>query len=470
MKYDLLIQNGHVVDPANNVNGIMDVALADGKVACLGQGLDPSVAGEVLDASNLLVTPGLIDSHVHLVPEGAGGVAFSMLLRRGVTTALDMAGGADIFVQETLAHGFGMAGGCLHAIVPGKHTSSNNAGEAELAAAIDAALEQGAFGIKIFGGHVPYTPEATAAIIRLCAARKVYVAIHAGTTVNGSNIDGFEEVVDLAAGNPLHVAHVNAYCRGQKADPLEETCRLLGRLKRHTNIVSESYLSVMNGTSAEVEGGRVKSGVTRTWLEKRGYGTDEAGMGKAILEGWAHIYDKVGSELAYLPPEAGHAFWKGRRTDAWCSFAVNNPTTMVACAIAKRDNGAFVVNAISTDGGFIPRNVMFENGIRLVQMRYLTLEEFVAKTTCQPARMLGLHNKGQLGVGADGDVAVFDTASAKARYAIAGGRVRMAAGVCIPGPGVVFTSPQGAKAVAAAKGAAIVPDVSSSGFMRGNAG
>ena len=470
MRYDLLIRNGTVVDPANRVNGIMDVALADGKIACLGRDLPPSEAAEVIDASGLLVTPGLVDSHVHLVPEGAGGVAFSMLLRRGVTAALDMSGGADIFVQETLANGYGMAAGCLHALVPGKHTAGNNAGEAELAGAIDRALEQGAFGIKIFGGHFPYTPEATAAIMRLCAERKAYVAIHAGTTVNGSNIDGFEEVVDLADGHPLHVAHVNAYCRGQKADPLEETARLLSRLKRHTNIVSESYLSVMNGTSAEVEAGRVKSGVTRTWLEKRGYSADEPGMGKAIADGWAHIYDRVGSELAYLPPESGYAFWKSRNTNAWCSFAVNNPVTMIACAVAKRENGAFVVNAVSTDGGFIPRNVMFENGIRLVQMRYLELEEFVAKTTWYPARMLGLMNKGRINVGADGDVAIFDAAHARAQYAIVGGRVRMAAGVCIPGPGVVFTSPQGAKAVAAARGTAIAPDLAASDFMRGHAG
>ena len=66
MSYDLLIKGGTVIDPSQGLNAIRDVALADGKVAAVGEGLSESEATETLDASGLIVTPGLLDLHVHV--------------------------------------------------------------------------------------------------------------------------------------------------------------------------------------------------------------------------------------------------------------------------------------------------------------------------------------------------------------------------------------------------------------------
>lgn len=469
MKIDILIRNGTVVDPANKRNGKADVALTDGKVALVADKIDPGTAQEVIDATDKLVLPGVIDSHVHLVCEGSGGVPYNMLLRRGVTTALDMMGGIDTFIDEMRVYGHGINAACLHALVIGRDVKTNNAGREEVGAAIDAALAKGAFGIKIMGGHYPFTPETTAHIIEACAKRGAYIAFHAGSTANGSNIKGFDEAVALSAGHPLHMCHVNAYCRGQVENPLLETERLLRGLEENPQIVSESYLSVMNGTSAEVNAqGIVHSAVTRTCVERGGFTSDKDGMGKAIRAGWANIYGKVGGELSYLGPEEGYAYWEKHGTNAWCSFPVNNPVALLACATARRKDGSFTVDAVSTDGGGIPRNVIFENGIRLVQARYMTIEELVHKISLAPARMLGLPNKGHLSQGADADVAVFDACSAQALYTIAGGKVRMAGGVCGDGPGTVITSKQGEKAVAAAKLPGITANLAGSTFMRGH--
>ena len=58
MKYDLLIKGGLVVDPSQGLNEIRDVAFADGKVAAVGR-LSENNTSEVIDATNLIVTPGL---------------------------------------------------------------------------------------------------------------------------------------------------------------------------------------------------------------------------------------------------------------------------------------------------------------------------------------------------------------------------------------------------------------------------
>ena len=63
--YDILLRGGHVIDPANNIDGVSDVGISDGKIATVGPNLDASQSKRVLDVDGLYVTPGLIDIHTH---------------------------------------------------------------------------------------------------------------------------------------------------------------------------------------------------------------------------------------------------------------------------------------------------------------------------------------------------------------------------------------------------------------------
>ena len=95
MKYDVIIRNGHVIDPANGMDQIADVAIQDGKIAVVQACISENGTKEY-DASGLYVTPGLIDMHCHCYP------TFPMyedslptihpdahMFRTGVTTAVD---------------------------------------------------------------------------------------------------------------------------------------------------------------------------------------------------------------------------------------------------------------------------------------------------------------------------------------------------------------------------------------------
>src|SRR5690625_1186492 len=59
--YDMLLKGGHVIAPRNGIDGTMDVALKDGKIARVASNISASDAEQVVDASGLYVTPGLID-------------------------------------------------------------------------------------------------------------------------------------------------------------------------------------------------------------------------------------------------------------------------------------------------------------------------------------------------------------------------------------------------------------------------
>ncbi len=66
----LLIVGGRVIDPASGLDAVVDLAVRDGRVAEMGPSLSRSPADRVIDAEGLIVTPGLIDPHVHLREPG----------------------------------------------------------------------------------------------------------------------------------------------------------------------------------------------------------------------------------------------------------------------------------------------------------------------------------------------------------------------------------------------------------------
>lgn len=106
--YDILIKGGRVLDPKNNIDGVMDVAITGDKIAKVAQTIAANESKQVIDAKGLLVTPGLIDMHGHVFagtrPDGDLSNGFSSLppdgftFRVGVTTIVDAGGaGANSF-------------------------------------------------------------------------------------------------------------------------------------------------------------------------------------------------------------------------------------------------------------------------------------------------------------------------------------------------------------------------------------
>jgi len=89
--YDLVIRNGVVVDPAQGLSERRDVAIQTGRIVAVARELAPDAGWDVLDAADHLVTPGLIDIHVHVFPGVShyGVLPDATCLARGVTTACD---------------------------------------------------------------------------------------------------------------------------------------------------------------------------------------------------------------------------------------------------------------------------------------------------------------------------------------------------------------------------------------------
>jgi len=115
-EYDLLLKGGHLMDAKNGRSGIYDVAIRGDRIAAVAKSIPEEEAKRVVDATDLYVTPGLIDLHAHLYwgtnkstylansfnalpPDG-------FTLQYGVTTAVDAGGSGwrdfETFKEQTI--------------------------------------------------------------------------------------------------------------------------------------------------------------------------------------------------------------------------------------------------------------------------------------------------------------------------------------------------------------------------------
>ncbi len=110
-----LLKGGRVVDPSQSLDDTVDVLLVDGKVAAVGADVSAGEDAEIVDCAGLVVTPGLIDVHVHLREPGeehketiASGAASAAA---GGFTAVCAMPNTDPPIDDPAAVGFVVAAG-----------------------------------------------------------------------------------------------------------------------------------------------------------------------------------------------------------------------------------------------------------------------------------------------------------------------------------------------------------------------
>ncbi|HJZ96987.1 MAG TPA: amidohydrolase/deacetylase family metallohydrolase [Candidatus Solibacter sp.] len=97
-RYDLLLQGGRVIDAKNNISAVRDVAIKSGTIAAVAPHLNAADALKTVNVAGLIVTPGLVDIHVHVFAGTGERSSYAgdnsvypdpLTLRAGVTTVAD---------------------------------------------------------------------------------------------------------------------------------------------------------------------------------------------------------------------------------------------------------------------------------------------------------------------------------------------------------------------------------------------
>lgn len=405
-KYDIVILNGRVIDPATSFDGIRSIGISNGTVQVITK---KKIDGDkIIDAGGLVVSPGFIDMHQH----GQDAENYRYKVMDGVTTALELemgTGDVDAWYAERegraiINHGVSIGHVPLRIKLmrdPGNFAPLEDAAYREsteeeteqLKRGVEDGLSRGALGAGI---GLMYTPAASRwEILEMFRAAAAYHApcfVHiryAGLLEPNSCIAALEEVISASAitGAPLHVVHVTSI--GFSLTP--------GMLRMIAEARSE-------GVDVSVE--CYPYTATQTLIESAVYDGDwkkSWGIGYSDLQ-WIATGERLTEET----------FNKYRKTGGMV-IAHSIPEEAVKSAIA--DPMVIIASdGMLTEGTGHPRGAgSFARllGKYVREEGILSLSEGLRKITIMPAQRLeriapAFSRKGRICAGADADLTIFD--------------------------------------------------------------
>lgn len=403
--YDVVLQQGRVVDPESGLDAVRSVGITGKKIAAIS--LSPLRGKVEIDAAGLVIAPGFIDLHSHgQTPENYRYKAMD-----GVTTALELEiGAAPVSAWYAAREGkalvnFGASSGHIPArmavmkdtgVLLPRDAAMNRPATAEeqkaILSAIEKGLDEGGLGM---GLGLTYTPSASASetldLFYLLAKWKRPVFVHVRSTAITSPgiIESLQEMIADAAisGAPLHILHINssALRRTPEALRMIESARARGM-----DITTEAYPYAAGATA--LESAQFEPG----WQQKKGLTYSD------LM--WVATGERLTAETFERYRKQGGIVIQFQNTEEMVHKAVLHPLVMIASDGIMED-GKGHPRAAGTYARILGRYVREEKS--------LSLMDAIRKCSLMPAQRLEtlspqMRQKGRLKQGADADIAVFD--------------------------------------------------------------
>ncbi|WGV98008.1 amidohydrolase family protein [Vibrio sp. YMD68] len=291
--FDIVIENGRVVDPETKLDAVRNVGIKDNRIAAIS---DKKLTGaKVIDATGLVVAPGFIDMHAHgqQVP-AARAQAFD-----GVTTALEMESGLlpiGKFYDDCAVEGrpinYGASVAWTYARVMAKEKNVSPADGTivwfqkafalknwqntlatkdeltEILASVEQGLKEGGLGIGINAGYAPgYGHKEYYELAKLAKSYDVPTYTHVrylNSAEPKSSFEAYQELISLSAttGAHMHVCHLNS----TSVQDIEDCADLIqSAIDNNIAITTEAY---PYGAGSSAVGAEVFRG--EDWLERWG--------------------------------------------------------------------------------------------------------------------------------------------------------------------------------------------------------
>jgi N-acyl-D-aspartate/D-glutamate deacylase len=405
--YDIVIANGHVMDPESGLDAVRNVGITNGKIRALST--EPLKGKSILDAKGLVVAPGFIDLHEHAQEPRN----YQFQAHDGVTTSLELeVGVADIDAWYAAREGkslinFGASVGHIPVRMkvmndPGNFLPTGAAAHreatpqelAEIKTQIKHGLQRGALAV---GMGINYTAAAThdeiVELFRIAAEQNAGVHVHvryAGMKEPSTGLVGIEEVIAAAAatGAPLHIVHITSI--GLKTTP-QLIAMVKGAQKHRLDVTTECY--PYTAASTNLESAIFDPG----WQERQGITYKDLQWSKTGERLTAETFEKFRKEgglvvIFSIPEEAART-------------AVADPIVMIASDGVPTTGPKVHPRGQGTFSRVLGHYVREEKALELMTA--------LRKMTLMPAQRLQnraamFKDKGHIRVGADADITVFD--------------------------------------------------------------
>ena len=405
--YDLVIANGHVMDPESGLDAVRNVGITEGKIRAIA--VEPLKGKTVLDAKGLVVAPGFIDLHEHAQEPRN----YQFQAHDGVTTALELEVGTDdVDAWYAKREGkalinFGVSAGHIPVRMKVMHDPGNflPTGDAahreatpqeleEIKNQIHHGLQHGALAV---GMGINYTAAAShdeiVEVFRVAAAENASVHVHlrhAGLKEPTTGLVGIEEVIAAAAatGAPLHVVHITSM-------GLANTPQLIAMVRGAQNhgldVTTECYPYTAGSTNLE------SAIFDPGWQERQGVTYKDIQWSKTGERLTAETFEKYRKEgglvVIFSIPETA------------VRTAIADPIVMIA------SDGVPVTGSKVHPRGQGTFSRVLGHYVR--EEKTLELMTALRKMTLMPAQRLQnrapmFKDKGRIREGADADITVFD--------------------------------------------------------------
>ena len=436
-RYDLVVQGGRVMDPESGLDAIRNVGIRDGRIAVISE--SALKGDQQIDAAGLVVAPGFIDLHAHLLDPAGSEEILALRAQDGVTSAFELELGAQNVAAwygereggQILNYGVSVGhipvrmkvmgdSGRYVPIGPAGRDPASPEQIAEMERMIDTGLAEGALAV---GFGLAYTPAASRtefeSMLRIAAEHGASAHIHLR-----DGIDGLKEAIEGAAktGASLHVVHVNSSGSADTAEYLKiiEQARTDGQ-----DVTTEAYPYEASATGI----GRVSYDDWESWNDDR----------FSAFE-WPQTGERLTRESFGRYREQGGLVIHHARTEEMTRTAIEHPLTMIASDAVRVGHPRTAGTNAKVLGKYVR-----EEGV-------LTLMDALRRMTIEPARRLegyvpAMRTKGRLAVGADADLTIFDAATVidRATYKTP----------ALPSEGILYVLVNGEPVV---KGGSLAPD------------
>ena len=454
-EYDTIIRNGRIVDGTGNPWYVTDIGIINDRIVRIAD-LSDAVAGRIIDASGLVVSPGFIDPHTHAI-RGIFDVpnAESALLQ-GVTTLTEGNDGSSPFpidehfqdiVDQKISPNWGVfvGQGTIRSAVIGLEERDPTAEEmAQMKNMVRQAMEQGALGISTGLFYVPGSFTSTEEVIELSKVAAEYNGIYISHMREEAAqlLESVRETIRIGeeANIPVQMTH-------HKVIGVENWGSSVGSLSmvdearaRGIDITIDQYPYTASQTSINAlipqwaqEGGRerllerinnnetrqtIKDVVIFKILYDRGGGDPK----NIFISQNSWDSEMVGKNIAELTIEKGLDPTAENAADTVFDIIRGGGAKAVYHAIGPEDVDRIMQHPSTAIGSDGPLGIFGEGaphprqygtfarvlGFYVRERGIISLEEAIRKMSSQTARRLGIHDRGLLTEGYYADIAVFD--------------------------------------------------------------
>ena len=454
MNYDLVIKNGTLLDGSGAAGYTADLAVKDGKIACIGQGLE---GASVIDANGLTVTPGFIESHSHADNALPAFPDLTEKIEQGITTSIGGQCGnspapIEPFFEENGAAPLGsnlavfMGHSSLRKAVMGSENREPTPQELEaMGEMLRRGIEAGALGLTFGLIYPPGCFSKTEELVYLAKVAAQAGGILAAHIRNESDelIEACEEfmtVIKASGARGVFSHHKAAYKQNwgkvhttlrmideANAEGYDIYCDVYPYTASHTKLASRFVPKKYHSGGSAVMAERLKKCAVRAAIKQElqaQFGNDED-YSWVLVTSCAAYPQYCGLRLDEIARRHGKDVY-----DTAFDLIADSVNQCSACYFSMCEEDLETVLAhprsmICTDSSVRGNHTVYHPRLRgsfprvlgryVREQKVVSLPEMIRKMTSLPAAVYNLQGKGLLKVGYDADLCIFDAETIRDR-------------------------------------------------------